>query len=528
MANSYVNYTATAGQTVFSGVVFPGGPALASSHINAFVNGTQRSCTVSGSLSAPTVTLATAASAGDIVRIARSTPATASTRVVDFTDGDVLTASDLDAALLNSLYAAQEAQDTGGGALPYDAVIGAYDSGNKRVINVLTPTGSNDVANKTYVDSKVSTAIATAVTLSGSNYTASNKIIADVSTPQNVNDAVNKAYVDALSVYGGAAVSPQSWTYALAASDWTDLGGSVDPASRYKVTKQLSGLLSYDANSLIVSFGGVLQTPGNAYSLSNDQLSLYAAAATAGRLTVRNFGVSRSAFSPATASTLGSVKVGNNITVQPDGTISTATLSTVATSGAYSDLSGKPTLGTASALDVPASGNASTAQVVKGTDTRLTDSRTPTTHTHAISDVTNLQTSLDVKMAIAGGAFSGQPTYAADPVNANDLTRKQWVDTQLANKVSYQSTSNAIGTINFFKVSIDVNRNVTFTQTAFGLTGKNQSSGSNVCCVQATVGTWAVIALTGSGAAGGLYTVTTTTLAPAATDTVWGIAIRTA
>lgn len=36
----------------------------------------------------------------------------------------------------------------------------------------------------------------------------------------------------------------------------------------------------------------------------------------------------------------------------------------------------KPTLGTASALDVPESGNASTDEVVKGDDTRLTDSRT--------------------------------------------------------------------------------------------------------------------------------------------------------
>lgn len=35
----------------------------------------------------------------------------------------------------------------------------------------------------------------------------------------------------------------------------------------------------------------------------------------------------------------------------------------------------KPTLGTASALDVAASGNASTSQVVKGNDTRLTDAR---------------------------------------------------------------------------------------------------------------------------------------------------------
>lgn len=44
-------------------------------------------------------------------------------------------------------------------------------------------------------------------------------------------------------------------------------------------------------------------------------------------------------------------------------------------SGAYVDLSGKPTLGTAASKDVASTGNASTTQVVMGNDTRLSDSR---------------------------------------------------------------------------------------------------------------------------------------------------------
>ena len=44
-------------------------------------------------------------------------------------------------------------------------------------------------------------------------------------------------------------------------------------------------------------------------------------------------------------------------------------------SGAYSDLTGKPTLGTAAAKNVPSSGDASSSQVVMGNDTRLTDAR---------------------------------------------------------------------------------------------------------------------------------------------------------
>ena len=45
-------------------------------------------------------------------------------------------------------------------------------------------------------------------------------------------------------------------------------------------------------------------------------------------------------------------------------------------------------LGTAAFLNVASSGNAATGEVVKGNDTRLTDSRTPTTHVHAAGDIT--------------------------------------------------------------------------------------------------------------------------------------------
>lgn len=50
---------------------------------------------------------------------------------------------------------------------------------------------------------------------------------------------------------------------------------------------------------------------------------------------------------------------------------------------AYSGLSGLPTLGTAAAKNIPASGNASATEVVYGSDTRLADSRTPTSHATA-------------------------------------------------------------------------------------------------------------------------------------------------
>ena len=65
-------------------------------------------------------------------------------------------------------------------------------------------------------------------------------------------------------------------------------------------------------------------------------------------------------------------------------------LAAVATTGGYGDLISKPTLGTASPLDVAATGDASATQVVKGNDARLSDARTPAAHNQAASTITGL------------------------------------------------------------------------------------------------------------------------------------------
>lgn len=88
-----------------------------------------------------------------------------------------------------------------------------------------------------------------------------------------------------------------------------------------------------------------------------------------------------------------------------------ANLATVAETGDYDDLDNLPTLGTAAALNVAASGNAASGEVVKGDDSRLADARTPTTHTHPQSDITGLVTVLSDLQAeidgVVGAAITG-------------------------------------------------------------------------------------------------------------------------
>jgi hypothetical protein len=91
-------------------------------------------------------------------------------------------------------------------------------------------------------------------------------------------------------------------------------------------------------------------------------------------------------------------------------------------------------LGTAATHDVPASGNASSSQVVFGNDTRLSDSRTPTTHasTHASggsdaltlaeSQVTNLVSDLAAKAPSASPTLTGIPTAPTPTTSDNSTT----------------------------------------------------------------------------------------------------------
>ena len=74
-------------------------------------------------------------------------------------------------------------------------------------------------------------------------------------------------------------------------------------------------------------------------------------------------------------------------------------------SGSYNDLTNKPTLGTAAAKNVAASGNAAATEVVMGNDTRLTDAR-------KASDVS------------AWAKASTKPTYTASEVGAIPTTQK--------------------------------------------------------------------------------------------------------
>ncbi|MDQ1247693.1 MAG: hypothetical protein QG597_2064 [Actinomycetota bacterium] len=88
-------------------------------------------------------------------------------------------------------------------------------------------------------------------------------------------------------------------------------------------------------------------------------------------------------------------------------------------------------LGTAAVVDVPASGDATSGQAVKGSDSRLSDARTPTAHktshqsggsdevTLAQSQVTDLTSDLGLKAPLASPTLTGVPAAPTAAVDTN-------------------------------------------------------------------------------------------------------------
>jgi len=208
MAYAFVVYTGNGSTTQFS-IPFS---YIRREHIKVYVNYVDTAYTY---VNDTTVLLASAPANGVRVEVRRATPA--ATRLVDFADGAVLTAADLDTANLQQLYLTQEVDDDLGRGIIVDDSNGLITAQSQRITNVGTPTQSGDAVNKNYVDTFVNQT----ANIADSAITSAKIADGTIATADLANSAVTTAKIADTNVTTGKIADDAVTTAKLAASSVT-------------------------------------------------------------------------------------------------------------------------------------------------------------------------------------------------------------------------------------------------------------------------------------------------------------------
>jgi hypothetical protein len=161
MANTYVDYTATAGQTDFAFSF----PYLEDEHVEVLIDGVKTTAFSLVTTPSTKVVLNSGATSGQIVRIRRNSDPTVN--LVDFVNGSVLTESELDRAYQHNRYLNEEAFEGNTSSLQVLEGTTNFNANFNKIVNLAPPTTSLDAANKDYVDDKLA--------LSGTSLSGFNK-----------------------------------------------------------------------------------------------------------------------------------------------------------------------------------------------------------------------------------------------------------------------------------------------------------------------------------------------------------------
>jgi hypothetical protein len=236
---SYVLHTGTGSQTSFS---FAGiDDYLSVTYIKVYLNDVLQTTGYTIDAANENVNFSpTAPASGVKVKIARETPATSAGftgNVVDFSNGSVLTAEDLDKGFKGLLHIVQEANDTGSGAL--------------------------------------------GKTTDQLGWNAAALPVKNAGQAIDPNDLVTKAQMDAVALYGASTI-PQSWSTTGTGSQTSFSLSNPAPSST-------------SADMFIVEVGGVIQRPSTDYSITTTAIVFTTAPGNGLGIRVRNFGVARNA-----------------------------------------------------------------------------------------------------------------------------------------------------------------------------------------------------------------------------------------
>lgn len=242
MANSYKLYTGDNSTKTFalSGIDGWVSTSFLKVYLNDVLQTTGYSFT--NMATTPSVHFTHAPATGVIIRLQRETARISGdldltsfqSNIIDFSDGSVLTAGDLDKAVQGLVHVAQESNDSGSGALGLNTTQTAWTAGNKK--------------------------------------------ITEVSDGIDAQDAVTVNQFNLATLFGGSTMQPELWSL-------TGTG-----TATYTLSPAPSGL---NEDLFFVTIDGVVQPPSS-YTLTSTTIVFSAVVAAPKLISIRNLGVARS------------------------------------------------------------------------------------------------------------------------------------------------------------------------------------------------------------------------------------------
>ena len=358
MPYSYQNHvvgSATGGPFSFAGI----DGYLSIDHIKVYIDGAlQSSTTYTVNESLKEITFDSVLSTGTVVLIKRETPKLLEDRDVVFTSGAIVRPDDLNRAHLQTMFIAQETEDYS---------VKDVDPTSKQAGYVLTWDAVDEVWSASEPTGGA-----------GSGVTPGVK--GDIEVVTTSDWQIRPGVVSTTELGVDVTAAGKSMLTAASASAQRSLISAAEESHTHS-TSDIAGL------DILATTGQYADVKGTPTESTTSTSGLMAS---------------------ADKTKLNSIETGAEANVQPDWN--------AATGDAH--ILNKPTLGTASALDVPASpaASAGSTQAVRGDDPRLADSRSPTYHTHVANDITS---------GLADVAKTGEYTDLINrptiPVNIGDL-----------------------------------------------------------------------------------------------------------
>lgn len=322
--------------------------------------------------------------------------------------GDIVNKSYVDSEITNISNSLNNYLPLTGGTMA-----GTINMGNHSITNVNNPTNTNDVANKFYVDTSISSLSnslkslylpLSGGTLSGTLNLSNNRIMG-VGTPTSNNDAVNKSYVDNYITGAGSTIAKNNLTASRVVV--SDTSGKISVSG---VTTAELGYLSGATSNI--------QTQLNNKAASSHTHN----------------------YLPLAGGTMsGAINLGTNKITN----LGAPTSGTDATTKTYVDtqIATKQTTITGAASTITSSNLTSNRVTISDNSGKIGISDITTTELNYLDNVTsNIQTQLNNKLSLSGGTMTGdinlgthKITNLGTPTSNTDAATKSYVDTAVAN-----------------------------------------------------------------------------------------------